>query len=408
METNTITIKNLLSHVSIINKKYEDISKITGENFNIFQILRVETDEVRLHSRFIAELLKPYGIHDQGILFLKLFVQKLGLNEYTDEQLKNTRIEIEESIGDLGRIDIVVKPNKGKGIVIENKINAIDQDEQLIRYKKMYKDAHLFYLTKDGKMPDKLSITDKVTKKELEVDKDYFCISYNTQILDWLTNCHLQSFNHPLIRETISQYITVIRKLTNQSLSKNMSNDIKDIIKKDSENFIAAAIISTEMNLLLANLNEDLLKRIKIKIENKYNVKEKSPFLNHKGYFFYFFKYDEFKFYIRVGLEYGMSIWLVPAKGEGSLFTVADDNKIKDFKNVLKNFPGYNVENNPNYTGWVISKNNFVNCPNSDKYKFVNEISSDKILDDIVSEVGDFVTYFKNNVSKSLEMEFSF
>ena len=48
-------IKNLLQQVSIIKKKYDEIAKITGENFNIFSIMRAESDEVRTHSRIILK-----------------------------------------------------------------------------------------------------------------------------------------------------------------------------------------------------------------------------------------------------------------------------------------------------------------------------------------------------------------
>ena len=40
------TIQNLLYHVSALNKKYKEIAEITGENFNVFKILDVSTQEV--------------------------------------------------------------------------------------------------------------------------------------------------------------------------------------------------------------------------------------------------------------------------------------------------------------------------------------------------------------------------
>ena len=64
---------HLLQQVTIIRKKYDEIAKITGENFNIFSIMRAENDEVRTHSRLIAEFLNPKGIHNQGAVFIKIF-----------------------------------------------------------------------------------------------------------------------------------------------------------------------------------------------------------------------------------------------------------------------------------------------------------------------------------------------
>jgi hypothetical protein len=188
------TIQNLLAQVSAINKKYEEIAKITGEDFNIFYILHLQSDETRLHSRFIGELLNPKGLHGQGIKFLQLFLQSLNLNDYTEKGITNTEIVIEECIGNIpddytkgGRIDIVIKPNQGNVIVIENKIYAIDQPMQLWRYNNHYPSAHLLYLTLYGKDPEKNSIEcgTKILQKEI----DFKCIAYNDHIIKWLELC---------------------------------------------------------------------------------------------------------------------------------------------------------------------------------------------------------------------------
>lgn len=68
-------ITSLFKHLSNINRAYEIVKKSSNEDFNIFSILRMETDEVNTHSRFIAELLNPKGIHFQGEVFLELFIK---------------------------------------------------------------------------------------------------------------------------------------------------------------------------------------------------------------------------------------------------------------------------------------------------------------------------------------------
>lgn len=260
MEKNTIT--TLLSQVNIISKKYDDIAKITGENFNVFQILRIESDEVRLHSRFIGELINPEGKHGQGPLFLKLFIQALNLNEYTEEALIKARIIIEENIGNIsedyskgGRIDLVIKPNKGRNIVIENKIYAGDQHMQLWRYKQQYPDAHLFYLTLTEKKPDEKSTNGLV------LDKDFKCITYENVILKWLEDCHKSSYNLPLIRETIAQYIYIIKHLTNQTINNKMESEIiKSII--NNKDFIRAFLEIKKVSIEIEILKE-LIDRLK-------------------------------------------------------------------------------------------------------------------------------------------------
>ena len=67
-------LKSLLDQVNAITAKYRKINDLTGENFNVFRILKLESSEVRMHSAFIAELLNPHGSHGQRDVFLKLFV----------------------------------------------------------------------------------------------------------------------------------------------------------------------------------------------------------------------------------------------------------------------------------------------------------------------------------------------
>jgi len=45
-------IKNLIAQVKVLNEKHDAIRKINGENFNIFSILNLETDEVKTHSYY--------------------------------------------------------------------------------------------------------------------------------------------------------------------------------------------------------------------------------------------------------------------------------------------------------------------------------------------------------------------
>lgn len=70
-------ISELLRQVSDIRKKHELIAEMTGERFNVFSILGLQTREVRTHSAFLRELLDPKGSHGLKDAFLKAFVQIL-------------------------------------------------------------------------------------------------------------------------------------------------------------------------------------------------------------------------------------------------------------------------------------------------------------------------------------------
>ena len=98
-----IKLQSLLDSAKpIINEEIErkKASKLRGECFNIFQILRMETDEEHTHSALLAEFLDPKGSHGCGNKFLHLFLQKLILDGFLDES--STKVEIEKNIG---RID---------------------------------------------------------------------------------------------------------------------------------------------------------------------------------------------------------------------------------------------------------------------------------------------------------------
>lgn len=52
-------IQNLLTQVHTISEQYEKVAQATGENFNIFKVMGLQSSEVRLHSKLLAELLNP-------------------------------------------------------------------------------------------------------------------------------------------------------------------------------------------------------------------------------------------------------------------------------------------------------------------------------------------------------------
>ena len=86
------SITELLNHVQLLEtkrlQKVEEERK-RGEWFNVFNVLGVSTDEVRTHSRFIAELLNPQGSHGCGDEFLKAFIEIIpGLEGFEIETVQ--------------------------------------------------------------------------------------------------------------------------------------------------------------------------------------------------------------------------------------------------------------------------------------------------------------------------------
>jgi hypothetical protein len=67
-------IAPFLRQIAGINKRYEEIAKATGENFNIFDILNIETKELA-HSNFIAIFLTLMVPMAEAIFFLNIFLK---------------------------------------------------------------------------------------------------------------------------------------------------------------------------------------------------------------------------------------------------------------------------------------------------------------------------------------------
>ena len=222
-------ISDLLRFTATHLRHREALAGATGENFNVFDILRVSHLEVTTHSPILAELLDPKGRHGQGDAFLRLFVSRF-LNDEHGFETKTAAISMEHYAGPVsetsgGRLDIVVMVGGQPKIVIENKIYAPDQHNQMQRYRAYAPDARLFYLTLIGDEPAYL------TPKEAE-ELDFSCLSYGRHLLPWLRDCRKEVSCMPHIRETLSQYIQIIEKLTHQSTSATMNQDlINEIIK---------------------------------------------------------------------------------------------------------------------------------------------------------------------------------
>jgi hypothetical protein len=269
-------IENLLIQIGAINKSYEKIAKITGENFNVFEVLGMTTNEVRTHSAFIAELLDPSGSHGRGNVFLKEFVERLREinNKQRNTQIlfdidKVKKVSVEYWLGpktetEGGYIDILLTDNKNQHIIIENKIYAVDQDKQLFRYHNFAKSAPLVYLTLNGNPPSESS-----TLKDENVNNCLIRISYKEDIIEWLEGCKKYSVDYPILRETISQYMNLIKKLTNQTMANEEKEEVISVIMNNSN--------------YMTSIQELSDNNIWIDIKNKILVKLKSLILGENG-----------------------------------------------------------------------------------------------------------------------------
>lgn len=260
-------LQNLLSQVSIITKKNAEFLDATGGRFNIFRITGVNHYENK-HSLILAELLNPKGTHGLKEKFLKAFCDRIVLDNDIRDLDCEKAIVITEAHTEDGRIDILIKDNKGHAIIIENKIYASDQNEQLKRYHTHAESRYdekfqIFYLTLDGKMASDNS----------GGGIKYTTISYAKDIIGWLEECINLAARFPLVRETISQYINHIKQLTNQDIAMNNKSELIELLSKP-ENLEAAFTIAENITSIKLDLVKKMAERIAQDCRVKYEVSQ--------------------------------------------------------------------------------------------------------------------------------------
>ena len=240
---------------SVIERLHEFV-QLRGGNFNVFQVLDLEHDEDRLHSRFIAELLDPSGSHGQGTAFLELFLRQIGRMDWIRAQYAT--VEREKGIGPKvvagenstgGRIDIFISDHE-RHLSIENKIWSVEGEKQVTRYCNYPPDRpdrnFVLFLTLQGDKAD--------TEKE-----NYRAISYPEHILPWLESCRPYADDSPILRETINQYIITVRGLV-------MDSKIREAMKR---HYKAAWEIRRTFDDMVSEQKQDLVQQVLALIKPK-------------------------------------------------------------------------------------------------------------------------------------------
>lgn len=249
------SIKELLSQLLPLHHAEQERlkkEKEEGKCFNVFSALNMCSDEVRLHSRLLATLLNPKANHGLGNEFLKLFLIALGLPEdyitHCKEQIVERPIgEVTETTG--GRIDIILE-DREHAVIIENKIYAGDQPNQLLRYhnygvktfgKNNFK---LVYLTLYGSDPSASSLGG--------AHFNFIKLSYAQDILKLLEKLVKTQPQKP-VHSTVEDYITIIKQLTHQDMdTKYQQSIIEEAIKSDNID------VTSELLLLQKQIGDKL------------------------------------------------------------------------------------------------------------------------------------------------------
>ena len=266
----------LFKDLEIVFKKHEFLNS-KNEKFNIFSILYKEHDERRLHSRFIASLLDPFGSHNMSFAFLNEFL-KIFESDLKSENFNSAIVYPQEwDKRENNNIDILVIDKKtNNAIIIENKIYAGDSNNeesgQLERYFKHVRDKEkipcnnitTYYLSLDGREPSSESIGEF---KEL-ANINCKCISYPEEIICWLDNCIKYVVDKPFIREAIIQYKNLINKMTQNNLGNQERIEIRDTIGRNEINMKSAKYLIDNFKHVKWHTVFDFCNELSEKLEN--------------------------------------------------------------------------------------------------------------------------------------------
>lgn len=245
----------LLEQADWLHEKHEAGRQ---EPFNVFSILRSASDEVNLHSRFLHALLdyqKSSDTERRNLTdFLHCIVEK---EDFKEEGIKVAR--------ERDNIDILITNDARprQAVVIENKIRAKDQPEQLQRYHKIledqgYDDIHLLYLTLYGHDPSEDSVG----------DHDYKTISYKDDLPTWLERCQERAYDEPALRESVAQYLRLIQTLTGTDFSGAYMNELKKLCLQDKN-----LILVHDLKEAMTEVHISLLQKLWCEIESALKTK---------------------------------------------------------------------------------------------------------------------------------------
>ena len=260
-------------------KAEADRQRAMGKHdYNIFTLFHGFSDEVNLHSNFIASLLDPNGDHYKGGLFLKLFLETCGIDDFGIDTSRATVFK------EFKHIDIYISDGK-KHIILENKVYAKDQPTQIARYIKAIQnkgaeerdvedeDICVLYLHPDGKLPDNQSFGDYHAKLLGENPSiEFKVISYGKEILEWIDKCKNEVSNLTDLNIFLSQYKDVIEMIYDRYKRIDEMETAK-FVEIFKENYTAVSEIANNYQEMRKKIIDEFFENVKENLEKDEAIK---------------------------------------------------------------------------------------------------------------------------------------
>ena len=273
-------------------------------DYNVFDVL--ETKEVK-HSKFIASLLDPKGLHYQGDLFLREFINACGISDFGLDT-SNAQVYREYE-----NIDIYITDGN-KHIIIENKIcDANDQDKQIYRYIETIKNENssnenssldndgilVLYLTPNfDKTPSQESLNGYEIKDgflEKGNDKIRYKHIVCNHILEWLNKVKNEIVNLTDLNVIITQYEKAVKNLINKG--EKMENE--NLIELVKQNYKIAKEISKVVDKaekeIINEFFKDLSECLAKNLDNCWCIESLNKVSNDKFSAIIFIAHSDFK-----------------------------------------------------------------------------------------------------------------
>lgn len=249
-------------------------SKKRGNNdYNPLKAVQNPYNEVNMHSGFIYSLLDTNGEHYQDDLFLSLFLEVLGLKEWFGSTT-NAQVRKESNY-----IDLYIF-NDTKHIIIENKINAGDQPNQIATFietihsnsaenkRVEYENIFVVFLTLHDREPSSNSRTSKDNNLLWEIKGEfleskegkigYKKVLYGDKILEWIESCQSKSGvgNIANLNYALECYKDIVKIITD---NKENTMSIADFFKKAEDFELAFEIINNSDKIKEAYLQKQAI-----------------------------------------------------------------------------------------------------------------------------------------------------
>ncbi|WP_262963675.1 PDDEXK-like family protein [Methylobacter psychrophilus] len=255
-------------------------------DYSLMNALLNTNDEVRLHSRFIFSMINPDGLHYCGNQFLKVFLGLLPdeLKSFIDPE--NAKVFKEK-----GSIDLLIHDDNNF-LIIENKLNAVDQKYQITRYIQ-YVQKKFFENREDISSNIAVIYLSKTKKEPSSESKSLIGFRPESGTLHWegfpdnrpelLSSINLNTgakipFVHLPYFPKLQEWVSNCTKLAPAGGRKNAFEEYQMILERLNTNKPWRKVLSLDQYAL--NLPEDEQKKIyELMVESR---KSLADFVSHK------------------------------------------------------------------------------------------------------------------------------